>query len=223
MEQEALHQILEQEELAQLFHVEDFDSDFAATPMTLLLLWHWLDHHRPRRVLELGGGLSSLIFGEHARRCQRQGLQLPVIVSIDHDAEWQDRTRRRLDRAGLAGFVKQRLGALGFCDVDGWHGAAYRVGDIGQGDFDLCFIDGPPGEVGRTGSLPVVRRLLSERAFVFLDDIVRADEQTAVETWRRLYPSAIRHLRAIISSRGLAFFEWAGDHITSKGSFTGSA
>lgn len=214
-EEEARRQIRASADLGDLYTDDDLQGPFAATPLTLLVLWHWLRRRRPSAVLELGSGLSTLLFARYAERRAAAGDGAVHVVSVEHEIEWLDQTRRRLAAKGLEGSVTSALCPLAEQVLGPFQGVAYAAGPLADAAagrrFDLCLIDGPPQQVGRGGGLPLVRPYLADGAAVFLDDAVRTGEQRAVADWRRWFPRRMMRSSAVITSRGLAAFRWKGE------------
>jgi len=148
---------------------------------------HLLDivrDHRPRRILELGSGTSTVWL---AYALEGSGAS---IVSIDHDPDYAARTRNELARHGLTNVADVRLAALAPVGEEGqlWYGPAAFDG---LDDIDLLLVDGPPESVGPMSRYPAVPQLierLSSRALVLLDDSDRPSEAETVARWTTDYP-----------------------------------
>lgn len=71
--------------------------DMAASPGTVAYLYRLCDHMQPKRILDLGSGLSSALFRKwaHDRDVECE------IVSVDDDAAWIARTKDFLRFNGL--------------------------------------------------------------------------------------------------------------------------
>jgi hypothetical protein len=78
----------------------DLENAAAVTPVTIIEIWRLLAAARPRAILELGCGVSTVIFSYYASECARAGRPAPTVHSI-----------RAL--AGMDRIVAQRLAALG--------------------------------------------------------------------------------------------------------------
>lgn len=212
-EEEARREIRESADLGDLYGDDDLTGSFAATPLTLLVLWHWLRRQSAREILELGSGMSTLLFARYAERRAAAGEAPARVVSVEHEPSWLAQTRRRLAAKGLGGYVTSVLCPLVQQEVGPFRGVAYAAGPLAEAaagwHFDLCFIDGPPQQVGRAGSLPLAAPHLAAGASVFLDDAARPGEQQAVAEWRHWYPD-MAGVSAVMTSRGLAAFTWKG-------------
>jgi predicted O-methyltransferase YrrM len=199
--------------LAEILSKDDWANGWAATPMTLLLLWKRLIATRPRAVLEMGSGISTRVFGYYARECERKGDAVPMVVSLDHDHAWVEDTRARLAQSGLGRYVIQIYAPLAPYQFGACKSRSYSLGHLFRQSndcvFDLCFIDGPPGDtVGRAGTLPSIAHLLRDRARVLLDDFARPGEQEAVGCWKDLFPRNLTRIRGILTGHGLCEMRW---------------
>ena len=196
------------DEILRFFVPGNYDPDsWAATPATRLVLWNAVNQVKPSCIVEFGSGISTSIFAKYAEFAYQQHSRCVRIVSIDHDINWLSQTRESLAMSGLAQYVNLYHAPLTLCSDGISEIKAYDpriVQDaIGPDKVDLCFIDGPPGFVGRDGGLPLIAPHLSTQAIVFMDDAARAGEQLIANKWRRMYPSQIKSLRCVLTSRGL--------------------
>src|SRR5690606_39234633 len=148
---------------------------WALNPTELLELWSVIERTRPRLVLELGSGTSSVWIGYALRPWHGR------LVSVEHEPEYARYSRAQLERHGLSGTAEVRDAPLRPVTVDGevysWYDPA-AVSDLDR--IDLLVVDGPPGPTGpraRYPALPLLADRLSEAATVLLDDVDRADEQ----------------------------------------------
>lgn len=137
------------------------------------------------------------MFALYARNQQELGKPTPIVVSLEHDAEWFKQTAALLRDLGtdhlvrliLAPIVGETSQQLGY----GIDQAKLRDTLKGQ-KIDLLLIDGPPGkEVGRQNTLPLAMPLLADNADVFLDDSEREGESRVVAGWREQFPGRIQH------------------------------
>jgi predicted O-methyltransferase YrrM len=154
---------------------------WALNPTDLLALLHLIEQRRPRLVLELGSGTSTVWI---AYALERIGGRL---ISLDHDPGYAEQTRTMLRAHGLTGVAEVRDAPLSPVEVRGadfdWYAAAALTGVDG---VDLLLVDGPPGSTGpmsRYPALDMLRGKLSRHATVVLDDISRDDEQETLRRW----------------------------------------
>jgi predicted O-methyltransferase YrrM len=154
---------------------------FALNPTDLLGLLHLIRTRRPRLVLELGSGTSSVWI---AYALEQSGGRL---VSLDHDAGYAEKTRAALAAHGLTEVAEVRDAPLRPVVVDGrtfpWYDTT-TVADLGE--VDLLLIDGPPEKTGPDARYPALRVLedrLADTATIVFDDAHRHDEQIALRRW----------------------------------------
>ncbi|GAA2904833.1 hypothetical protein Acy02nite_54800 [Actinoplanes cyaneus] len=155
--------------------------DYALNPTDLLELVFLVRTGKPRLVLELGSGTSTIwlayVLEQHGGR----------LISLDHDPDYANRTRAALHAHGLTGVAEVRDAPLAPVDLDGrtysWYDPAV-LEDLD--DIDFLLIDGPPAAVGpdsRYPALPVTGPRLADRATIVVDDAGRKDEQAALQRW----------------------------------------
>lgn len=158
---------------------------FAIDPQALGHLIALIEEHRPKRILELGSGTSTVWFGY---LCRSYGAE---IITVDHLEEYLELTRESLRMHHLDG-VESRLAPLVEMEC---HGDTYNWYSLetfeGLQDIDMLIIDGPPESTGRLARYPALPTLvdsLSTRALVVLDDTHRENELNILQKWLELYP-----------------------------------
>lgn len=143
----------------------------------------------PRLIVELGSGVSTLLLGQVLK--QRGGGRL---VSIDHDPQWAQRTRRQVEYLGLEDVVTVVDAPLRALTLDGeshdWYDIPSSVIETLGKDVDLLVVDGPPQDprrsvAARYPALPILGTHLSNDAWIFVDDAKRPSEAGMVERWTR--------------------------------------
>jgi predicted O-methyltransferase YrrM len=190
--------------------------DWSLDATTLMLLMQFLEADQPGAILEFGTGKSTLVFAAHAASQVRLGQPAPQLFAVDHDSRWLELTRQQLEANGLAGYVQLILAPLSVQSFAERSQQAYSFSaedrrKLAQaGGLDLCLIDGPPGEVGRSGSLPLVAEYLRPGALVLLDDANRPDERQIWKQWQTQYRSAMAQPRILLTPKGLAAARWSG-------------
>jgi hypothetical protein len=154
---------------------------FALNPTDLLDLLHLIRTRRPRLVLELGSGTSSVWIGYALEQCGGR------LISLDHDAAYAEKTRAALAAHGLTGVAEVRDAPLRPVVLDGRAFPWYDVDAVADvTDVDLLVIDGPPEKTGPDARYPAMRVLegrLADAATVLFDDAHRQDEQVALRKW----------------------------------------
>ena len=159
---------------------------FAIDSQALGHLLSLVEERRPKKILELGSGASTIWLGY---LCQSFGGEL---VTLDHLEGYLDLTRTAVDRHGLHDHVESRLAPLEPVESAGatynWYSLA-SLNDLT--DIDLVLIDGPPAATGpkaRYPALPYIIDLLAPHATVILDDAHRQEEADIIEEWLREFP-----------------------------------
>ena len=182
---------------------------WALSPDVLLVLVELLRQRRPRLVVELGGGSSTIWLGHAIRHL---GLDTRVLT-VEHDAGWVATVQRRLAANELEDIVQVRHAPLVEQVVDGdpyrWYDAA---GWQDLTDVDLLIVDGPPaniGELPRYPAVPLLSDRLSAQACVLLDDAIRDAEQQTAARWQDQLAGFERldlpvEKRAVLFWRGVA-------------------
>ncbi len=160
---------------------------FEITGEEAAFLFHFIRRHRPKVIMELGSGSSTVLFAA-AVRANGSGR----VISVEHDAEHARQTAAHLEQAGLADRVELVYAPLVDLALDGRTFRWYDLGTLFQTlaeKIDLLFVDGPPGKVqslSRYPALPVLIHHLAPRAHVFVDDGAREDETRMVAMWAEL-------------------------------------
>ena len=124
---------------------------------------------RPAIALECGSGASTAIL--HARAGH--------AISLEHLPEWAANTAATLP-ASLTGEL--RLCPL--TEVDTPLGPLPFYATTLPDQIEFVLIDGPPGAIGRAGTLFALWPHLAPDAVVWLDDVERRGERAALDAWR---------------------------------------
>lgn len=159
---------------------------WAASPDFLRLLADHVRTEKPKTVVELGSGTSTIVL---ARALQLNGEG--NLFSFDHDPDFAAQTRRNLQRYGLSEFATVVDAALEPTMIDGRSWRWYNIGKWFDRAIDLLVIDGPPeptGPLARYPAGPILFPKLAENATVFLDDADRPDERKILEQWQTQFP-----------------------------------
>jgi predicted O-methyltransferase YrrM len=165
------------------------DSAWSLTREALALVETEIRRRRPRRVVELGCGVSTLALG---RVMREQGGELH---SLEHDVEWARSVEMLVAEDGSAPSVQVEVAALepnpAAFGAGGWY--ASRVVERLPDGIGLLLIDGPPGnepgrELSRYPALPALAPRLARGALIVLDDAARPGEREIVRRWESEYP-----------------------------------
>jgi predicted O-methyltransferase YrrM len=146
-------------------------TQWAATPELALELIYQMISHRPKTVVELGSGCSSLIMGYVLEQQAEQGQ----LISIDHDKAYAQKTRRDVLLHGLDAHITVMdapLESQSSIGPNGRHATWYQLKDLELPELiDLLVVDGPPEKVTpwvRYPAVPVLADRLSDQAVIVL-------------------------------------------------------
>jgi predicted O-methyltransferase YrrM len=178
--------------------------DFANVILTLI------EANRPKLILELGSGISTIIAGYALER-----IGAGRILSLDDGAEFAQTTRSRLDQHGVSAFAQVVHAPLVPLVLDGlpyqWYDpAAVASATAPDASIDLLIVDGPPQygnphPLARYPALPVLWDRLSDQALILMDDTDRADEQQIAQRWLDKFP--IRLIEMFDTEKGAKLFQ----------------
>lgn len=155
---------------------------WAASPDFLrTVMQHALDV-RPECTVECSSGVSTLVLARCAQVAGRGHVH-----SLEHDAEFAEKTRRSLRANGLESFATVYDAPLRATTLPGWQGDWYAHDVLPDGlAVDLLVVDGPPwfvGKLPRYPAVPVLHSRLNAASTVFLDDAARPEETETVRRW----------------------------------------
>jgi predicted O-methyltransferase YrrM len=195
---------------------DSFLNEGVLSPLAALRILRALQVRRPQQILELGSGLSTLLFAEYAKGQARLGKPIPRVYSVEHDSRWLESARSRLiacNSADFVTFVHAPLTQQEYKHTT-FHSYDYSVlsGRISPSSIDFALIDGPPGfrpvDPGRQGTLPAIAKLLRSDCLVVLDDAARQGERAAFSWWQASFPSCITAARGWLTAKGQLSFVW---------------
>ncbi|NCV34999.1 MAG: class I SAM-dependent methyltransferase [Actinobacteria bacterium] len=158
----------------QLINLLDFKSPiprtrgFAASPDLLLEIYRLIMKYRPKLIVELGSGLSTLVIAKSVQQTNDS-----KVVSIDHSLDYLNETTRLLNEHEIDSVE------LIHAPIDmttNWYSTKWLTE---LKEIDLLVIDGPPkalGENVRSGALDFFLNRLSPNAVVVIDDAYRPGE-----------------------------------------------
>lgn len=123
---------------------------------------------KPKLSVEFGSGLSTKVLRQHSE----------WTLSLEHKQFWQ-----RFSEQGARGLPGEvRLCSIGSVATPAGDRPCYQTKLPNEIDFLL--IDGPPGSIGRAGTLFHAWPHLKQGAVIWLDDWSRPGEQEALRLWR---------------------------------------
>ena len=174
------------EYFAQLIHLMDFKAaipglrSWAASADVLLTLVNISQKVKPKVVLDLGSGISTLVLAKATPAAK--------VFSIDHLEEFAGKTKSLLADHEITN-VDLRVAPLRPNSAGSdWYELSV-LSDIDQ--IDLLFIDGPPGSKDEKARHPVLAHCLSRlspKAVIVIDDAAREGEQVLAEMFLEALP-----------------------------------
>jgi predicted O-methyltransferase YrrM len=133
----------------------------AMAPEGAAWLATYILRYKPRRVLELGSGFSTLALGY---ACAESGSKL---ITADHDDGWREDVRAVLDLS----VETDRAAGIGTCRVDEWSSIdALRSRQDITASIDLALVDHGPTMQTRLDDLRWIAGLLRKGGAMALDD-----------------------------------------------------
>jgi Methyltransferase domain len=141
-----------------------------------------LDRRKPRRILEIGSGLSTAVLGAYAVRNEAK------VVTLEHSWKYYEPTRRALARFGMHRHVELKLAPLRRRRFERYGRRLLWYDTMLTGRFDFVFADGPPKDEGRKAVLFAVADQLDRDWEMWLDDGLRDHERICLDVWQKHLP-----------------------------------
>ena len=160
---------------------------WAISPDFAALLVEQINQRSAKSILECGSGVSTLIAGMVLK--QRESGHL---LSLEHDADYAQRSRGRILDYGLNDYVTVLHAPLVKYELDGQQWEWYDISAI-ENDrvFDFLIVDGPPdvhAQLTRYPVLHVLKERVQEGAVMLLDDANRPAERKCLALWSERMP-----------------------------------
>lgn len=154
---------------------------WAGSPDFLLCVAEELQKRRPAVVVECSSGVSTVV----AARCLQQ-LGAGHVWSLEHDAEFAEKTRSLLARHGLSDWATVVHAPLQTTHTTTpWYREEALPTDLAP--IEMLIVDGPPTAVGPLARAPALKRLRSRMApgcLMIIDDAARPDETEMIRRWQ---------------------------------------
>lgn len=204
--------------ISEILSHDEWKTGFSISDHTLLWLWRFLAKRRPKAILELGSGMSTLVFAKYIELWPDE--KKPRLISVDHDGAWLGATHARANELRLQSHIRfQETGVYPLkCENSAFQGRATYDLDLDfvknyLGSPDLILIDGPPSAIGRSATFPSLLSVLQGTTSVLIDDASRAQEATMMAEWMRFIPGLV-HIATYPIGNGLGHLEYAcgGEH-----------
>ena len=166
-------------------------------PRTINMLEQRIRERRPRYILELGSGISTLCLAQFMTEMHGPD-EGPRVVSVEQSDDAASKTRALLERFDLARNVHVITRPLAEQTVLDREALCYDLSDLATelpGAPEFVLIDGPSGERGvRFATLPLLLPHLSDGCVFILDDALRDAELEIAHEWARTLPVTIEGL-----------------------------
>lgn len=196
-----------QQEL-RLVHALPPTRGWAASPDFLRNLMVHALRDGPRSIVECSSGVSTLVLA----RCMQLLGKDGHVFSLEHDAEFAEKTRQLLRQHGLCDYATVYDAPLKEYHLPQWSGKWYSHDVLPADlDIDMLVIDGPPwfvAETPRYPALPFLHGALNSQALVFLDDAFRPEEKTCVQRWLEEFRD-LKELREPVCEKGCVVLQRA--------------
>mgnify|MGYP001364393558 CR=1 FL=1 len=159
--------------------------------------------NRPKLVVELGSGISTLIT---AYALEQHGEKDAHIISLDHSQKYAQKTQDLLTLHELEAKAQVLYSPLEPTQIGNKTYSWYNKDRLTTKDtIDILIVDGPPlktNQLARYPALPLFFSKLSKECIIILDDAARPSEQQAVSQWLREFPG-LKH-EYICNKKGLS-------------------
>lgn len=161
---------------------------WAISPDFATILFSHIQQYQPQTILELGGGISTLISG-YALEQQQSGR----LISVDHSEQFSGITQQNVAQHQISALIEFIHAPLTPLKLGGETWEWYRVESLASPlEIDLLVVDGPPQHENpqpmvRYLALPLFFKRLQQGAFILMDDADREDEVQVVDRWLEEY------------------------------------
>src|SRR6056297_2312042 len=161
---------------------------WAATPELAVTVLRQIIFNKPQTIVELGSGVTTLINGYGLEKYSPNGK----LISLDHDEDYAEITRRELHQHGLSTFIDLRFAPLIDTDLNGEQFRWYDLSGLPDDTkIDLLIVDGPPVKTikfARYPALPLMDKYLAANCTIIIHDTNREEETGIVKRWIREFP-----------------------------------
>jgi predicted O-methyltransferase YrrM len=195
--------------LPKLNEGNELSPEFAKTLISLI------GEQKPKLVLELGSGISTLIAAYALKRIGKG-----KIVSLECDRKREKITKDYLAKHKLTKFAKIIYAPLKRIKIGGKYWDWYDRSKIKTGPIDLLVVNGPQGkrEMIRYPAMPTLYKKLSKKTAVLVNNTKKENERGLFELWLKEFKDL--ELEEIESKQGIAILRKTGKRGQSKGQRT---
>lgn len=180
---------------------------WSSSPALAARLLSIVREKRPKNIVELGSGVSTVVMALAAREAGAG-----IVISLDHDPVYANKTRNELTEQGLSEWAIVRDAPLVSVATPRGNVPWYDPAALeGLSDIDLLIIDGPPRKTHTDARLPafeILREKLAPGAIVVLDDTARKDEAGSIAAWTSIATKG--GIEPVPSRKGVAIFHLPG-------------
>lgn len=163
---------------------------WAIDAQSLAYLISLVQEKRPKRILELGSGTSTIWLGY---LCQTFGGKL---ITLDHLDHYLEQTQAAIRRHELDDVIESRLAPLERIEQNNTSFDWYSTDVLKDVmNVDMVVVDGPPAATGKNARYPALPQLihkLAPEATIVLDDAHRPDESEILAEWQAQFPDFTR-------------------------------
>ncbi len=149
---------------------------------------------KPEQVLELGGGVSTLVF---ARALQKIGKG--HITTVEHEPFYAQQLRKWLREYHLDKWVTVVEAELSDYSIENTKYRWYTMNDIPVQAFDIIVADGRMAKESRCGrypTLPLLQNRLNDKSIVIVENVDDVNEREVLIRWSYDFPQYEQQLRA---------------------------
>lgn len=149
-----------------------------------------LNKHKPKKILDLGSGYSTVLFGLWAKENNAQ------VTSLEQSKKYYKDTRDLLEEYKIQDYVDLRCSQL----ANTPYGLFYDVEALPD-NIDFVMIDGPAWtQNGRKATFHKVYPYLAKDFIVWQDDAYRSLDKIGRQEWLDTYPIKIseQNSRAVL-------------------------
>ena len=153
---------------------------WAASPDLLLSISQLVKEQKPKLVVELGSGVSTLVVAKSGAK---------KVISFDGDDDYAEQTRTLIRQHGVRGVEVRLAPLMPYRGGANWYDPS-KFKDLKN--IDLLIVDGPQGgdnSDARYPALEVLLKKLSAKAIVILDDVNRTGERKLAEDFAKVLPN----------------------------------
>jgi predicted O-methyltransferase YrrM len=143
---------------------------------------------RPKWILEIGSGLSTVIAAQALDLIGEDGR----IISLEHETQWLERSREMVAEHGVSHRSQILHAPLTDFSIGKEIFHWYDISGVAlPEEVQLIFVDGPPkatGDLARFPALPLLHDRLAAGGVILMDDAARPDERAAIDRWKSQFP-----------------------------------